>query len=79
MNKSIKIIVIAINHGSGHVFSTDVDVTEDEYVDGQHFAIALARAVEAGFVAPFLAVEADDLVRFVMQIRTAITQRNATH
>lgn len=29
MKKSIKIIVIAINHGSGHVFSIDVDVTED--------------------------------------------------
>jgi hypothetical protein len=79
MQKSIKIIVIAINHGSGHVFTTDVDATGDEYVDGQHFAIAVARAAEAGFVAPLLAVETDDLVRLVMQISTAITQRNAAH
>lgn len=77
MKQSIKIIVIAINHGSGHVFSTDVDVTGDEYADGQHFTTAIARATEAGFTAPLIAIEADDLVHLAMEIRTAIMRRNA--
>lgn len=79
MKKSIKVIVIAINHDSGHVFTTAVEVTDDEYGNGKHFHVAVARAAEAGFVSPLIAVEADDLVRLAMEIRSVIAQHNAAH
>ncbi len=77
MRKSIKVIVIAINDGSGHVFTTSVDVTDVEYRNGEHFRVAVARAAEAGFVSPLIAVESDDLVRLAMEIRSVMAERNA--
>lgn len=79
MKKSIKVIVIAINHDSGDVFTTAVELTDDEYGNGKHFHVAVARPAEAGFVSPLIAVEADDLVRLAVEIKAAIAQRNAAH
>jgi len=54
-------------------------VTDDEYRNGEHFCVAVARAAEAGFVSPLIAVEADDLVRLAVKTMTAIAQCNAAH
>ncbi|MFL9998899.1 hypothetical protein PQR34_47010 [Paraburkholderia sediminicola] len=78
MKQCIKVIVIAINDGSGHVFTTPVEVTDDEYCNGEHFRIAVTRATDAGFVSPMLALEADDLVRLLKDI-SASARRNAMH
>ncbi|MGC2971839.1 hypothetical protein [Paraburkholderia aspalathi] len=79
MKQCIKVIVIAINDGSGHVFTTPVEVTDDEYHNGEHFRIAVTRATDACFVSPMLAPEADDLVRLLMDISAFIAPRNAMH
>ncbi len=79
MKQCIKVIVIAINDGSGHVFTTPVEVTGDEYCNGEHFRIAVTRASDAGFVSPMLALEADDLVRLLTDISAFIARRNAMH
>ncbi|RDJ98465.1 hypothetical protein [Paraburkholderia lacunae] len=79
MKQCIKVIVIAINDGSGHVFTTPVAVTDDEYRNGKHFRIAVTRATDTSFVSPMLALEADDLVRLLMDISAFIARRNAMH
>ncbi|PQV43974.1 hypothetical protein [Paraburkholderia sp. BL21I4N1] len=77
MKQCIRVIVIAINDGSGHVFTIPVEVTDDEYRNGEHFRIAVTRATGTGFVSPMLALETDDLVRLLMDISTFIARRNA--
>ncbi|MGF6368998.1 hypothetical protein OKW40_001748 [Paraburkholderia sp. RAU6.4a] len=79
MKQCFKVIVIAINNGSGYVFTTAVEVTDDEYRNGEHFCIAVTRATDTGFVSPMLALEADDLVRLLMDISAFIARRNAMH
>ena len=59
MKQCIKVIVIAINDGCGHVFTSPVEVTDDEYRNGEHFRIAVTRATDAGFVFPMLALDND--------------------
>ncbi|RKF35765.1 hypothetical protein [Paraburkholderia fungorum] len=79
MKQCIKVIVIAINDDSCHVFTTQVEVTDDEYRNGEHFRIAVTRATDTGFVSPMLALEADDLVRLLMDISAFIARSNAMH
>ncbi|RKE39422.1 hypothetical protein B0G76_5840 [Paraburkholderia sp. BL23I1N1] len=79
MKQCIKVIVIAINNGSGHVFTTPVEVTDDEYRNAEHFRIAVTRATDTGFVTPMLALEADDLVRLLIDISAFIARRNVMH
>ncbi|MFM0208100.1 hypothetical protein PQQ96_11870 [Paraburkholderia sediminicola] len=71
--------MITINDGCGHVFTTPVEVIDDEYRNGEHFRIAVTRAADAAFASPMLALEADDLARLLMDIRTFIARRNAMH
>jgi hypothetical protein len=79
MKQCIKVIVIAINGGSGHVFTTPVEVTDDEYRNGEHFRVAVTRATNTGFVLPCWHWSADDLVRLLMDISAFIARRNAMH
>ncbi|MCI0148786.1 hypothetical protein KNO81_23150 [Paraburkholderia sediminicola] len=78
MKQCIKVIVVATNDGCGPVFTSPVEVTDDEYRNGEHFRIAITWATDAGFVFPMLALD-NDLVRLLMDISAFIARRNAMH